>query len=44
MLLQNALIRPALRTIKLGDNGPVIFDSDLINAILVAVKREKPPV
>ena len=44
MLFQNLRIRPAIRPIKFGDNRLLIFDADLINAILVTVQRKQAAI
>ncbi len=38
MLLENLLIMPAPRPVKLGDDRCAVFDPHLIDPILVAVK------
>ena len=44
VLLANGILVPTPRTIELGDEWRVVFDADLVHAVLVAVEREQSPV
>ena len=44
VFLEDGSVTPAAGPIKLCDDRFIIFDSDLINAILIAVEREEPAV
>jgi hypothetical protein len=44
MLLVDLFETPASRPVKLGDHRFPVVDSDLVNAVLVAVEREYPGV
>ena len=44
VFLENGIITPATGTIKLRDDRFIVFDSDLINAVLIAVEREESTV
>ena len=44
VLFQNGIVTPSIRSVELCNNGFVVFHAHLINAIFVAVEREKPPV
>ncbi|MNI65455.1 hypothetical protein D3C73_1209660 [compost metagenome] len=40
VLFQNRFVAPALRPVELGDQRLGVFDTDLIDAVLVAVERQ----
>jgi len=44
VLLEDLRARPAARPVELGDDGLAVLDPDLVDAVLVAVEREHPPV
>ncbi len=44
VFFENGGIRPAIRTVELGDQRSLGFDADLIDAILVAVEGQYPGI
>ena len=44
VLFEDRSIRPALRPIELGDNRRAVFDTDLVDAVFVAVQRKEGAV
>ena len=44
VLLEDRIVTPAPRPVELGHDRYVVFDADLVDAILVAVQREKTSV
>ena len=44
VLLEDGGVGPALRPVELRDQGRPVFEPCLIDAVLVAVQREEPPV
>jgi len=44
VLFENRFVGPALRTVELGDQRFGVFDTDLIDTVLVAVERQNARV
>ena len=44
MLLDYRVIRPAARPVEFGNNGPIVLDADLVDAILIAVQCQKATI
>ena len=44
VLLVDLRVAPALGPVELGDDGGVVLESDLVDAVLVAVEAEQTPV
>jgi len=44
MLLNDCCVAPSPGTVKLGHDRPLLFDTNLVNAVLVAVEREEAAI
>ncbi len=44
VLLEDRLVTPAIRAIELDDDRCTVFDTDLVNPVLIRIQREQPAV